>query len=205
MPKIVDKDAARAALLDAAQRVIARDGLAQAKMDAIAAEAGGVAKGTLYLYFKTKQALIAALVRRHFSAAEAGLAALPAPPVTPDDFVSNLRAGMTEFGPGPPEAPPRLFFELFGSGLADPPVVRAEVKSVFDRMTALLAGQIAAVAPDDPPDPEGLAGLLVAAMDGLLLHRGLFDTPPKAWAARLEALCTLLTARLALPKPEHIR
>ncbi|HEX2163924.1 MAG TPA: helix-turn-helix domain-containing protein, partial [Thermoanaerobaculia bacterium] len=42
---------------EAAGRVVARHGLAGATMDAIAEEAG-VAKGTLYLYFKSREELI---------------------------------------------------------------------------------------------------------------------------------------------------
>lgn len=44
-------------ILDAARRVIARGGLADASVEQIAQEAG-VAKGTLYLYFKSKDSLL---------------------------------------------------------------------------------------------------------------------------------------------------
>ena len=45
-------------ILQAARRVISRDGLADASVERIAAEAG-VAKGTLYLYFDSKETLLA--------------------------------------------------------------------------------------------------------------------------------------------------
>lgn len=45
-------------ILDATRRVIARDGLADASMERIASEAR-VAKGTLYLYFESREALLA--------------------------------------------------------------------------------------------------------------------------------------------------
>jgi AcrR family transcriptional regulator len=47
----------RASILTAARRVIAQRGLAGASMQAIAAEAG-IAKGTLYLYFKDRDELM---------------------------------------------------------------------------------------------------------------------------------------------------
>ena len=50
----------RARVLEAARALVARDG-AEVRMDAIAAEAG-VAVGTLYRHFATKEALVAAVV-----------------------------------------------------------------------------------------------------------------------------------------------
>src|SRR3712207_5440460 len=50
----------RAALLDAALRLIARSGLHAVPTSAVAREAG-VAHGTLFLYFPTKEALLNAL------------------------------------------------------------------------------------------------------------------------------------------------
>jgi AcrR family transcriptional regulator len=52
----------RQAILDAALAVFAEHGYEAARLDDVAAKAG-VAKGTLYLYFKDKEALFEALVR----------------------------------------------------------------------------------------------------------------------------------------------
>src|SRR5262245_18811860 len=54
--------AMRQAILDAALAVFAERGYEAARLDDVAAKAG-VAKGTLYLYFKDKEALFEALVR----------------------------------------------------------------------------------------------------------------------------------------------
>ena len=52
-----------AAILDAARAVFSRDGYASSSVDDVAAEAG-IAKGTVYLYFKSKEELyLAALLR----------------------------------------------------------------------------------------------------------------------------------------------
>ena len=53
-------------VLQAATAVFARAGFHQARMEDIAQEAG-LAKGTLYLYFKNKDDLIAAILHRLFS------------------------------------------------------------------------------------------------------------------------------------------
>jgi AcrR family transcriptional regulator len=58
----VDAAARRQAILDAALTVFAQRGYEAARLDDMAAKAG-VAKGTLYLYFKDKEALFEALVR----------------------------------------------------------------------------------------------------------------------------------------------
>ena len=58
----VDAAVRREAILDAALTVFAEHGFEAARLDDMAARAG-VAKGTLYLYFKDKEALFEALVR----------------------------------------------------------------------------------------------------------------------------------------------
>jgi AcrR family transcriptional regulator len=58
----VDAASRRQAILDAALTVFAERGYEAARLDDMAARAG-VAKGTLYLYFKDKEALFEALVR----------------------------------------------------------------------------------------------------------------------------------------------
>jgi AcrR family transcriptional regulator len=58
----VDQETRRQAILDAALAVFAEHGYEAARLDDMAARAG-VAKGTLYLYFKDKEALFEALVR----------------------------------------------------------------------------------------------------------------------------------------------
>jgi TetR/AcrR family fatty acid metabolism transcriptional regulator len=53
-------------ILDAASTVFARSGFAEARMDDIAAQSG-LSKGALYLYYKSKDALISALLQRLFN------------------------------------------------------------------------------------------------------------------------------------------
>jgi AcrR family transcriptional regulator len=60
MPMAVDK---RTALLDAAEAVLIEHGLGGATVEQIAARAG-VAKGTFYLYFKSKDEVVGALQER---------------------------------------------------------------------------------------------------------------------------------------------
>lgn len=57
-------DESRAKILAAAERAFARDGLAGARTDAIAA-AAGVNKALLYYYFKSKEGLYEAIIEEH--------------------------------------------------------------------------------------------------------------------------------------------
>lgn len=68
-------DARRAAILEAASRIFARHGFQAARMEDIAAEAG-VAKGTLYLYFKNKDDLVLGLLEQFFAVEFSALHAL---------------------------------------------------------------------------------------------------------------------------------
>ncbi len=73
----------REAILDAAERVISRQGLANSTVDAIALEAG-VSKGGLFYHFASKKALLLSLLDRyeeHFQAQrEQIMASLPDTP-----------------------------------------------------------------------------------------------------------------------------
>jgi AcrR family transcriptional regulator len=72
----------RDAILDAALTVFAERGFEAARLDDVAARAG-VAKGTLYLYFKDKEALFEEVVRSAASPIVERLSALAAAPDMP--------------------------------------------------------------------------------------------------------------------------
>lgn len=64
-------------ILDAALAVLAEKGYAGTRMEDIAARAG-VTKGTIYLYFESKEAVLKALVRTSIGSAVAGVADMAA-------------------------------------------------------------------------------------------------------------------------------
>jgi AcrR family transcriptional regulator len=84
----------RAAILDAARTVFSRQGYSGAAVDDVAAEAG-IAKGTLYLYFKSKEELyIAALTRDLSDLAHRGRAEMDRAPTLRDKMLAFLRVRM---------------------------------------------------------------------------------------------------------------
>ena len=90
MPRPDVSDARRAQILEAATVVFARLGFQQARMDDVAAEAG-LSKGALYLYFDSRDAIIAGLMRDLF---DAELEALRAALAAPGPVLARLR-GLT--------------------------------------------------------------------------------------------------------------
>ncbi len=57
MPKKVDREAKKEKILRAAMKIFARQGIAETKMETVA-EKAGIAKGTVYEYFKSKDELL---------------------------------------------------------------------------------------------------------------------------------------------------
>ncbi len=81
-PRTVAPSTRKQAILDAALTVFAERGFEAARLDDIAARAG-VAKGTLYLYFKDKETLFEELLRGAVSPILAGVTALAEAPDVP--------------------------------------------------------------------------------------------------------------------------
>lgn len=73
-PRIVDKQARRLQLTEAAAKVFAREGFRGARIADVAVEAG-LGKGTVYEYFRSKEELFFAVFERSSEQIEAGMAA----------------------------------------------------------------------------------------------------------------------------------
>lgn len=193
MPKIVDKDRMRGAILDAALAAFGEKGFHAATIADVAA-AAGLGKGTLYLYFRNKDALAEALVARHFDAMAERLTPADAPGDL-DGFLDRIVAALDV-----PEEAARflpVFFEVFGPSFAVRDF-RARVAAVFDGIAAAwaegLAGLQAAGQVRADLEAPVLARMLVAQVDGLVLHAGLFGAVPDAAAMRA-VLAAGLSAR----------
>ncbi len=87
--------ARRDAILDAALTVFAERGFEAARLDDVAAQAG-VAKGTLYLYFKDKEALFEEVVRSAASPIVERLSVLAAAPDMPMTAMLDALFGLFE-------------------------------------------------------------------------------------------------------------
>lgn len=173
MPKIVDKEEVRGRILDATMRVYSNVGFHAATISGIA-KAANMGKGTLYLYFDSKEALTVALAERIFSGmgtafmGKSGFKTLQA-------FSTHLKSTMTTTDERAKFV--RVFFEVFGPSFASDDFVES-VAGFFDQLGRYYAEEIKAlqsmgeVRVDIDPQITGRA--LAAMVDGVILHRGLF-------------------------------
>lgn len=128
------------------------------------AQRAGTHPGLLHYHFgglpALRRAVAAAAVR---DAVEPALAVLTAADSWQAGLAAAVRAGAGVDGPGPA----RVMAELVTASLQDPEV-GALVRDVLGEARAGLVPWLTRIG---APEPEGFATLLVAALDGLALHR----------------------------------
>ncbi|PRY00820.1 TetR/AcrR family transcriptional regulator [Allonocardiopsis opalescens] len=202
MPKVVDHEARRQEIVEAAWRVIVREGIDGATTRAIAREAG-YSNGVLTHYFADKADILLhalrlshqRIVRRLHTklAAAHGLAALRAL------LLDNL----------PLDAPraeeTRLEIGFWGASLGRPglaEVQRSEGGDLRDALRTLLDEAAAGGEIVSAEDPDDLVERLLALVDGLSLHHVLY--PDRMPAARVERLLLAELDRV-VPVPEEER
>ncbi|WP_041795278.1 TetR/AcrR family transcriptional regulator [Pararhodospirillum photometricum] len=162
-PRRRRKEARPAEVLEAALETFARKGFSATRMDDVAARAG-IAKGTIYLYYPSKEALFEAVVREYLveniARAEAALAH-PAP-----THAERLRRAVGIMGQvilDPRRAAlPKL---VLADGGMFPEIARFYRREVVGRGLGLLAGIVrAGIAAGEfrPVDPEAAVRLFVS-------------------------------------------
>lgn len=195
MPKKVDREAMQARILDAVLATFARQGVQAATMEQIAS-AAGLGKGTLYLYFANKELLTLALVTRIMRDIEEAFAELAEPRSVHALFEAIADSILKR---GQERESIILFFEAFGPAFRDERVARA-IGEPFERIGALLAAKIAALqaagAAEPGCDAPATGRALAAAIDGLILHRALFDLPQEQFEAMVRSTMGIISAGL---------
>jgi len=107
-PRRQPPEVRREQLLDAAQRVLLERGL-RATTVADVAEAAGVAKGTMYLYYESKDDLLAALRARYLDQVAAAVSQSSGKPVL--ERIRRMIVGLFDFGAAHHELHHLLFHE----------------------------------------------------------------------------------------------
>ena len=100
MPRVVDREARRAALVTAAAKVFAQRGVANTAVSDIV-KAAGVAQGTFYLYFDAKDDAVLAVVERIAEALIESVSARVASGASAVDRLLILRDVLSEVGAEP--------------------------------------------------------------------------------------------------------
>jgi AcrR family transcriptional regulator len=147
-------------LLDAAEAVVARQGIANLTLDAVAAQAG-VSKGGLLHHFPSKDRLVEALVERS---------------------AQNWRRCYTEAYERTPEGPGRMARGLLNHCLSDAECWTEELRRSTSAVFAALAQNPSLIQPmrdayielhrriAEDGLPPGVSEAVVAALDGLWLN-----------------------------------
>lgn len=193
MPKIVDRAEMQSKILDAALTCFLDQGYHATKMQDVARQAG-LAKGTLYLYFQSKEALLLALLQRYFDDIRARISMIPTPR-TLDQFISGLRLSM----PAERLAATRLFFDVLGPGFQDPRA--AEIIGGFfawlaDHYATEFAPLIRAGEIRSDLSAQAAAQAVTAMLDGLVIHLAIFEAGEDVFENRRDATLALLETGL---------
>ncbi|MET9257067.1 TetR family transcriptional regulator [Streptomyces sp. NPDC003717] len=179
MPRRYDPDR-RERIIDAALRVVGRDGIAGLTHRTVAAEADVPLGSTTYHFAALDDLLVAALRRTNdsFSGLLAAHPALSDPSADLASALTELLAGWLSGDRGAVERE----YELYLAALRRP-ALRPVAAEWTEAATVLLARRT----------DEATARAVVALMDGICLHVLLTDRPYDAVSAR-EALARLLRA-----------
>lgn len=177
------------ALLDAAETVVARQGIASLTLDAVAAEAG-MSKGGLLHHFPSKDRLVVALVAR---------------------CAEGWRSCYTDAYERTPEGPGRMARALLSHCLSDAKCWTDELRRSSSAVFAALAQNPALIEPmravyadlhrrlSEDDLPPGVSEAVAAAIDGLWLDWVLGFVPLEQ--ARVVRVRRALEAMLAQARP----
>jgi AcrR family transcriptional regulator len=156
--------AARERILDAAEKLVVRDGAGHLTLDAVA-QTAGVSKGGLLYHFRTKDALLAGMIDRHVGLLEARCAVERAglPPTCESSEIKAWIVGVLEAQPEREEVGAALFAAAANNpALLDG--VRRRYAEHVQRLEAL-------------GDSFGRAAVILLAVDGLMLGEAWRITP----------------------------
>jgi AcrR family transcriptional regulator len=169
MPKPDVSEARTEQILLAAAQVFSQHGIATARMEDVA-QAAGLSKGTLYLYFASKEALVAALLQRAFVPLGEALHALrtDAQPLG-QALLAYADAMLGAFEAMRPIHP--LILEYFALAARVPELngVMSEFLFAYRETIRALLDTAQAQGSIPPLDSEALATALLGALDGALL------------------------------------
>ena len=163
------KEERRKQILDAAETVFTKHGMDKARMDDIVHESG-LSKGSLYWYFKSKDAIIQALLDRVFidemRYAEALVNAQGSSSERLRIFIANVVQEYKRFENMLP-----LAYE-FVAQAARSKVIRQAIVGYFERYTAILAEIIRQGVENGefkPCDPDDIALSVIAMYEGMAM------------------------------------
>jgi AcrR family transcriptional regulator len=185
MPKIVNKEQMKEDILKASLSAFLKYGFHKATMEKIAKEAG-IAKGTLYLYFSSKEELTQSISRAHFAKLKKRL--IPKEEFkTLDSLLSHVEQALmisdedTQFIP--------IFFEAFSPSFHTASFID-EYEEFFEEIADFYRENfkilIELEAIDSTINPQALGRVFVSMIDGIVLHKGFFRLEKMAYESMVK-------------------
>jgi TetR/AcrR family transcriptional regulator len=202
----------RAAILQAAVREFSREGVAGARIDAIA-RAARVNKALLYYYFKDKEALYSAVLDHVFEGLTAAVNAAFALNVLPREKVLAYAGAHFDYVAGHPLYPRIVQGEMMNAGRNGSSQLHRIVKQYFQPLTRQLtevltegvaAGEFRSV------DPSQMVPSIIAVIVFYFINApamrsmtGIDPLQPKRIAARRAAVLDFISAALLSESPSR--
>jgi hypothetical protein len=174
MPKIVDKKVMKTHIINSSLNAFLKYGFHKTTMNQIAQEAD-IAKGTLYIYFKSKDILISNITSLHFEKLINKL--IPKEYFkTFDELLNYIKSALLISDEESKFIP--IFFEAFGSQFSSP-VFMNDYKNLFDKIGYFYTENFKILIKNkqikNTINPDTLGRILVSILDGIVLHKGFFQ------------------------------
>jgi len=197
MPKIVDKEKMQKTILEAGLSAFLIHGFNNTSMVKIAKEAG-IAKGTLYLYFDSKEALTQTITNKFFDKMKTRLIAREFF-TTLDGLLEHVKYALlindeeSQFIP--------VFFEAFGSSFRTEEFI-SRYRDFFDEVgefyTKSFQELIENGEMNNNIDAVAFGRIFVSMLDGIVLHKGFFEMSGDAYIAMIKESLGLFTRGLRI-------
>jgi AcrR family transcriptional regulator len=160
-------DVSRERILEAATELFSSRGYAGAGVDRLA-ERSGIAKTAIYYHFGNKEGLLAAVLERAATQWIDGIQQASRQADDPLGRLDHALAGMRAML----EERPWIYnlFQILTLEVADQkPEIRATLQGIIGRARAAIVTGMRESLGVDVPDADGIAGLLLATLDGISL------------------------------------
>ncbi len=197
MPKVVPdyRNQARETITESASKLIFKSGFQDTGMDEIARNIG-VTKGTLYLYFPSKAALLAEACRRNMTILESTMQKA---------FDGDISKGIENFIVNELSLPDYVKFHwiVAMAEINKSPEIKKILVESYDGYVSILTSFISKLKKlglvSNSPDPEIVAKKLIAFHNGILLSVMLGESAENAISLFREGVSAILQA--PTPKP----
>ncbi|HID31475.1 MAG TPA: TetR/AcrR family transcriptional regulator [Desulfobacterales bacterium] len=172
-PKIVNKQAKKQDILEAAMRVFAKKGVANAKM-ADVADAAGIGKGTIYEYFKSKEDIFAEAFHHFMEQMDAVMAKRLFKLHDPIEKLMALIAGWVEVTQDTSTGFLEIMMDFWAEGVRHKQEPAAfDLRKLYDeyrRWVVKILEEGISKGKLRPVNTTIVASILIGALDGLMLQ-----------------------------------